>query len=789
MKMNYLKAWRDISFSLKRTVLVVFALVLGLFGVGSVVVSYVILTNDLNANFQSTSPQHVIFKSDDFSLLNLPEFRNNPDVEAAEFRDFSLHRIEIKPNVWIPLWLYGVENINEMKVARIFQEQGKKESPSGTVWMERDGLKISEIVKNSMPQVRIRDKNSTLQVSEICFDPGQAPATQDAFIYAYTDQKSYNQITGLPINQRLIVRLNHVKSAEEVKLISQKLEAQFKASGIEIKSVEFPKFNEHPHQWQLNTLLFLIGTIGLLAFVMAAVLVSQLMKAILAGQIKQIGIMKTLGASRFRIVQIYLTMLLIMGAAAGFFAIPLSIISGKAFSAFVAKTLNFNILTTSVPPLVIIGLILASLILPVLLSAATILKATGTSIRLAITDNGVSSTTTGKKFGFSRKLPLQTIPAMAVRNSLRNYNRLLVTVFAMAFGVAIFSTGFNVRQSLWELLSGVKNELRYDVQVVLNQTISKEEAIKPFNNLMNVKQVEMWVGGRGEIQSKVKSTGNGTGIVALPYQSPLLKLKMIEGRWINASSEIEIVLNQQAWNLYKNPSLGSVIDLNYAQKNIKVKVVGIAEQFEKPKLYIDLVKYDSLFNQTHEINTLNFVAENNSFDQVVQLKKNIENKISPSGLNVLYVMSQAERVKIIHDHLNIILSTIVVLSFLVLIVSAVGMASATGINILERTREIGVMRAIGATPNQIFKLFVYEGMMVSLVSICFGLILSYPLSQLASVFFGNLLLGEGAKLTYAFSPLGFWVTLLTTLIFGWLASRIPAKTAITVSTREALSYE
>ena len=152
-------------------------------------------------------------------------------------------------------------------------------------------------------------------------------------------------------------------------------------------------------------------------------------------------------------------------------------------------------------------------------------------------------------------------------------------------------------------------------------------------------------------------------------------------------------------------------------------------------------------------------------------------------------MSDVEKVKVIFDHLNIILSVIVFLSFLVLLVSAIGMASATGINIGERTREIGVMRSIGATPKKIYSLFVSEGMIVSIISIGLGLLLSYPLSQLASVFFGNLMLGEEAVLTYAFSISGFIITIIVTIIFGWLASRIPARNAVKIPTRDALSYE
>jgi putative ABC transport system permease protein len=182
-----------------------------------------------------------------------------------------------------------------------------------------------------------------------------------------------------------------------------------------------------------------------------------------------------------------------------------------------------------------------------------------------------------------------------------------------------------------------------------------------------------------------------------------------------------------------------------------------------------------------------FVAKNKNFGKVMTLKKDIEMAIGPSNLQVLYVMMQAERVKIIYDHLKIIFVTIVFFSLLVLVVSAIGMASATSINIMERTREVGVLRAIGATPKIIYNLFVAEGMIVSIISIFFGLLLSWPLSILASKFFGNLMLEVALRPT--FSKIGFVITLIATLIFGWIASRVPARRAIQVSTREALAYE
>lgn len=788
MNLKVTKALKDLRLRPRRTFLVIFAMGLGIWGIGTVLVAYSILTRDLDANYQMTNPMHLAFEGEGLEDLDLEAFRNQPEVEHAEFRDFSMHRIEVHPDHWIPLLLYGVSDFEGLEVAKFFPQEGQEVPDRGTMLIERDGRLVSNLTTGSKAKVRVGGKVAQIPIAGITFDPAQAPATQDAFIYAFTDQETYREISGLAINQRLIVRLQGVESEEEVRALGTRMVEGLRADGLAIDGIKVPPFNEHPHQWQLNTLLFLIGAIGLLAFIMSIVLVSQLMKSVMARQVRQIGILKAIGASRFQVLQIYLAMLLVMGIVGGLLGVPLAVKTGMSFSYFVAAQLNFDILTTSPPVGVYTILVLGSILSPVLLSGPILLKGTGISVRQALDDQGIviEKTTVLKRVFKNSRLPNTFI--LALRNSLRNMRRLTVTILTMALGVAIFSTGFNVRQSLQDLLTGLKDELGYDVQVVFDAPISRDLALAPFAGLPNVEMVEAWSGGRGKLQSEVVATNNGTGIVALPYASDLLKLKLIDGEWINSAEKGQVVMNQQAWELYGHPGLGANFSLKVGEENLEVKLVGIAEQFDRAKIYMDQREYDAHFNPGHLVNSLMFVARDNDYGKVINMKRDIEVALGKTSLEVLFVMSEAERVKIIYDHLDIILSIIVFLSFLVLLVSAIGMASATSINIGERTREIGVMRAIGATPRTIYKIFVNEGMIIGGVSIILGLAISFPLSQLASVFFGNLVLGEKAILHNSISPVGFWITLGVTLLFSWIASRIPARAAVRVPTHEALAW-
>lgn len=407
----------------------------------------------------------------------------------------------------------------------------------------------------------------------------------------------------------------------------------------------------------------------------------------------------------------------------------------------------------------------------------------------ALRDYGIRESANVRNADIAIRLPIPNRFILAFRNTMRRKKRMAITVATLGLGVAIFSAGFNVEKSLEILLSDYRDMMKYDVQVFLRNQMPKEKAMIPFASVKNVSRVDGWNGGKGELQSRFFSTKEGIGLVSVPYNTDLLKMKMIVGRWLGGAGKPEVVMNQQAMEVYKNPPVGSEQELNFGGKQLRVTVVGVAEEMEKPKIYIDKDFYDALANPNHLINNLIFVAQDRSFDKVMVLRGDIEKAIAKSELDVVYVLTPAGRAKIIYDHLLIIIVMLAFLASLVLIVAALGMASATSINIMERTREIGVLRAIGSTPKKIYGLFVTEGMIIVVASLLVGLLLSWPMSILAAGFFGALMLENGGSLTFAVSNLGFVLTLITTIIFGWLASRIPARRAIQVSTREALSYE
>ena len=108
-------------------------------------------------------------------------------------------------------------------------------------------------------------------------------------------------------------------------------------------------------------------------------------------------------------------------------------------------------------------------------------------------------------------------------------------------------------------------------------------------------------------------------------------------------------------------------------------------------------------------------------------------------------------------------------------------------NVLERTREIGVMRAIGAVDFEIMKSVVIEGVMIGLITWLLAIVLSFPISQVLLRIISQAMMGSG--MTPAFTPLGIYIWLVVVIILSFVASILPARNASRLTINEVLAYE
>ncbi|HEX6036050.1 MAG TPA: FtsX-like permease family protein, partial [Anaerolineales bacterium] len=134
-----------------------------------------------------------------------------------------------------------------------------------------------------------------------------------------------------------------------------------------------------------------------------------------------------------------------------------------------------------------------------------------------------------------------------------------------------------------------------------------------------------------------------------------------------------------------------------------------------------------------------------------------------------------------------IVALLLVMAVLMALVGGLGLMGAMSINVLERTREIGVLRAIGAPTRGVAGVFILEGVAIGVMSWLFGSVLAIPIGKVLGMAIGMAIMG--VPLTFSYSILGLWLWLLIVVILSALASFIPARNASRLTVREVLAYE
>ena len=160
------------------------------------------------------------------------------------------------------------------------------------------------------------------------------------------------------------------------------------AINAKVTRIDVPTPGRHPHAAQMDTFLFLLGAFGALTFALSAVLVANMIHALLVEQLRQAAVMKTLGASTRQIASLYLGQVSILAVAALAIGIPLGISAGRAYARFCASMLNATI-TNAMPPLwVIAAEVVAGICVPLLVALGPVWRVSRISIHEAFS-NGV----------------------------------------------------------------------------------------------------------------------------------------------------------------------------------------------------------------------------------------------------------------------------------------------------------------------------------------------------------------------------------------------------------------
>ena len=379
---------------------------------------------------------------------------------------------------------------------------------------------------------------------------------------------------------------------------------------------------------------------------------------------------------------------------------------------------------------------------------------------------------------------------LSLRNTFRRKGRLALTLATLTMAGAIFIAVFSVSQSIQVTTEELFEYFNYDINMVFSKSHRIDRIEQEALAVDGITEVECWGYSIGRILRNPRDENDSEQLFLYGpnAQTQMIRPQVLQGRWLLPEDENALVINGDV--LKKMPELkpGSKVILKLAGKKAEWTVVGIVKGvMAGPTGYVNYPYFGQAVRETGRAASVQVKTLRHDKEYQIQLARQMEQHMKKVGMRVNFLQTTQELKEMILAQFNVIVTFLLIMAALLGIVGALGLAGTMSINVVERTREIGVMRAIGAGDRDVLQLVMVEGMMIGGLSWAMGLILALPVSKFMSDQVGNLFIQ--APLTFRFSLFGSALWLLIVLLMSALATWWPARNASKISVRESLSYE
>jgi putative ABC transport system permease protein len=764
------------------------AIVVSLVAVGAVLGAYAILTREIAVNYRGTHPADATLELEGgVDLPLLKRVRGRPEIGVAEAREVVLARARVGED-WRPLLLFVVNDFAQMRLNTFRSVGGAWPPPLGSLLIERSALAVIGAADAEGVVVKTPSgEPQSLKVSGIVHDPGLAPAWQERQAYGYITPDTLALLGEQPILHELRVGLrDNTLDMRAVEARAAHLAGWLDDQGYRVHQIRVPPPGQHPHQRQMTTLLVLMLVFALMALVLSAILVATSLAAMLARQVREIGVMKTIGAQTRQIASLYRALIGALGIACVLLALPGGIACARVLSRLVAHLLNFDLTSIAIPWWVYATEAMAGVAVPVLIATIPIRRASRITVREAIDEHGVSADTLHSR--------MSALP-YGLRNAMRRPARLALTLGLLAAGGAMFMTALNVSRGWERNLAKITQTRFYDVEVRLHQPVSIALADE-LRRVPGVREVEPWGWapaafgrpGQTDVVRTYPDRGHGSlSMMAPPPATHLVRFPLRSGRWLATDDTDAVVLNHTALFQLPGAQVGSDVNISLDGQPTRWRVVGVVEEIGSPgTVYVRDRAFAQVTESAGQARMFRIVTSAGTTQERTEIARAIDRSLSKSGAGVDIVIPLDELRLAIGGHVQLLIQLLVAMAIIMAIVGMLGLGSTMSISVVERTREIGVMSAIGATPRRIVKMIVTEALFIAGLSWVLAVALALPTTAGLDALVG--MLGFLAPLPFvvAINPILLWLALLG--VIGLISTLLPASRASSITVHEALAH-
>jgi putative ABC transport system permease protein len=819
------KVWSDLWDNKARTILAVLSIAVGVFAVGAIFGMSDQLVTGMDQSHQAVFPSHIsmylIDRIDRDTALALGKIEGVEDVEVL---DQVTVRYKINPE---DEWERGslvMRDDYDNQTYDVVQLKGGEWPKGDGVGIERLSgqffdLDIGDEVIFEMDKT---DRALTIvgKVRHPFVPPPQFGGDAVFFVDAEgmerfnISEEGFGQInnadvSGLAQGQvnpfnipqgefgQVLVRVKPY-SLDFAKEIGSEMKDRLAKQNIEVVFTFYQDPEEHWGRLFVDGLNVVLQVLAVVSLFMSVILVLNTLTALITQQTDQIGIIKAIGGTTGTVVKIYLAGVLVFGLLALLVSLPLGAFLAFGITKWFLNLFNIDYEVFQVSNRAIVYQVVAAIAAPLIAALWPVLSGATITVREAIASYGL-----GGDFGSSwldRSVErigqriLSSSYAMALSNMFRRKGRLILTQLVLVTAGTMFLMVTSLSASVTRTLDNDLSRRGYDIEVWFEDDQRVERAVEIAESLDEVKEAEVWFSHSATILregQRLKEAGLGADLIGIPIGSEMYQPLIVAGRWLEPGDEKVTVLGRETAK-DNNIQIGDTITLDLAELgDDEWQVIGLYQVIFGGGFSTDTIyaPQDAVFEavKKHEQGSQAYVrAHFHDADYTATAATKLKDLYAERGIGVFFSQTIHEIRQQANSQFGITINMLLFLAIIVALVGGIGLMGSLSISVVERTREIGVMRAIGARSATITGMFVMEGVLQGLISWGIAFPLSFVLGRPLANALGQTMFEANLDYQYSFAAVGVWLVVI--LVISVLASILPARNATRISVRDSLAY-
>jgi putative ABC transport system permease protein len=790
------KVWADFWSNRGRTFLTILTIAVGTLAVGFNSSLGAYMNESMDGDFLSANPSEGEVYAYPLTDEMVKVAREVPGVEAVEGFSSLSARIMRPDGTYINILFTSLEDPSTLTLNLLKPAEGETSIPK--YGNKETILDASAISLGYQPGDKIilelsDGRKRELTLAGYMHDVTGFPYNLASQVNAYVNPSTFEWLGGDPTTySELAISVTEKQTDQEhVMSVCQAVADRMERAGSTVYYVNVYQPGHHFAYSITQGVFFVLSILGYLTVILSGFLIVNTITALMTQHTRQIGIMKATGGGTMQIFGMYLVLIVGFGIGALLLAVPVSNAIAETIGKGMAQWLGFYAMPYKGYTSTLVQQVIVAVVVPVLASVMPIYNSVKVTVREALSDYGLGGNAKPKDDSVNKNSVLIPRPIrISLRNTFRRKVRLGLTLFTLVLGGAIFIAVYNLWASFDKTIEDIQGYFLADINISFGRGYRYDKVANIAMSIPGVEGAEGWLEYTGTLKMSDEDSGTQILFVAPPSTSQLIDPVITSGRWLVTGDENAIVIGNHLLQMFPDLSIGDWLTIEIDGKETQWHIVGmysITGNVSPPLLYVNYEYLSVLVGQPEMAYSLRIVTAQHDAETQRSINDQIQAAFEQRGIQIQSTQLGADFIREQKAQTDILVYFILVMASLIAIVGGLGLMGTMSINVLERTREIGVMRAIGASNGDIQAIVITEGMVIGILSWAISIFISIPITTVLCYGVGMALLTAPMPPVYGVTGIIAW--LIFTLVLGTLASALPARRASSLTVRDTLAYE